>query len=537
MMEGKRHPSSFTPSILIVNILLSFFGAIIGLQIITTLGVTPNTSIIGVLVALIISRIPIDVFLKFRDIHRQNLAQTAISAATFGAANSLLLPISIPFVLGYYHLVWPMLAGATIGMAIDICMLYWLFDSKVFPGKAAWPAGVAAAEAIKAGDKGGKHALLLVWGILAGVIGSFFKIPMSALGITMIANIWAMLMFAIGLLLRGYSQQLLGIDLNALYIPHGFMIGAGLVAGIQIILMFFKHSNKESKGNESNKIAQKDEEYVYTRDEASVRKGLLSGVVLYLLGGFVLALLGGLYTEMSLGMLTSWIIFSMFACIMAEMIVGLSAMHSGWFPAFATTLIFLILGILIGFSPVALALMVGFIASGGPAFADGGFDFRTGWLLRGLGKNPEFEVRGRREQFISASIGFFVSMLTVALTYDMYFSQSLFPPVAKVFGATIKAGVDPDIVKNLIMWAIPGGILQFIGGAKRQMGIMMATGLLIFSPIAGITVLIGLLIRLLVVKLKGEEALGPATVMAAGCIAGDALFGFFNSLVKVGMKK
>ena len=82
----------------------------------------------------------------------------------------------------------------------------------------------------------------------------------------------------------------------------------------------------------------------------------------------------------------------MVACILAEFIVGLSAMHSGWFPAFATTLIFLIIGILIGFPPVALALLVGFIASGGPAFADGGFDFRTGWLLRGLGKNVNYEL-------------------------------------------------------------------------------------------------------------------------------------------------
>ncbi len=535
-MVTEKHPRSFSPDILIVNILLSFFGAIIGLQIITTLGVTPNTSIIGVLVALIISRIPIGVFLKFKDIHRQNLAQTAISSATFGAANSLLLPISIPFVLGYHNLIWPMLTGATIGMAIDICMLYMVFDSKVFPGKAAWPAGVACAEAIKAGDKGGRQAMLLIWGILAGVVGSFFKIPMSALGITMIANMWAMLMFAIGLLLRGYSQKLFGIDLNTLYIPHGFMIGAGLVAGIQIITIFFKRGKTESEKVKAVKDVTVEAD-TYTRDDTHVRKSLVFGAGAYLTGGLILSILGGLYTDMSVGMLIGWIIFSMVACILAEFIVGLSAMHSGWFPAFATTLIFLIIGILIGFPPVALALLVGFIASGGPAFADGGFDFRTGWLLRGLGKNVNYELEGRREQFISAATGFFVSMLTVAFTFPMYFEQSLVPPVAKVFGATIKAGVDPAIIMNLLIWAIPGAVLQFIGGPKRQMGIMMATGLLILSPIAGITVVVGLIIRLAILKLKGEEAMKATTVMAAGCIAGDALFGFFNSLIKVGMKK
>ncbi len=94
------HPNVFEPSMMLMNVCLSFFGAIIGLQIITTLGVTPNTAIIGVLVALIVSRIPLASFAKFRNIHRQNMAQTAISSATFGAANSLLLPVAIPFVLG-----------------------------------------------------------------------------------------------------------------------------------------------------------------------------------------------------------------------------------------------------------------------------------------------------------------------------------------------------------------------------------------------------------------------------------------------------
>lgn len=134
----EKHPSALEPGVLTMNVLLSFFGAIIGLQIITSLGVTPNTAIIGVLISLIVSRIPIGAFMKFKDMHRQNLVQTAISSATFGAANSLLLPIAIPYLLGHAELVWPMLMGAVLGMSIDMCMLYWLFDSKAFPGKAAW---------------------------------------------------------------------------------------------------------------------------------------------------------------------------------------------------------------------------------------------------------------------------------------------------------------------------------------------------------------------------------------------------------------
>ncbi|MBO1929026.1 hypothetical protein J4731_07995 [Providencia rettgeri] len=42
------------------------------------------------------------------------------------------------------------------------------------------------------------------------------------------------------------------------------------------------------------------------------------------------------------------------------MIVGMAAMHSGWFPATAAALISLMIGILLGF-PEALAVLVGFV--------------------------------------------------------------------------------------------------------------------------------------------------------------------------------
>ncbi|UUZ81359.1 hypothetical protein LJK88_42905 [Paenibacillus sp. P26] len=84
--NGKKHPSIFEPFALVVNIVTGVIGAIIGMQIVTTLGVTPNTAIIGALVAMLIARIPVAVFNKYRSVHRQNLVQTSISSATFGAS-------------------------------------------------------------------------------------------------------------------------------------------------------------------------------------------------------------------------------------------------------------------------------------------------------------------------------------------------------------------------------------------------------------------------------------------------------------------
>ncbi|WP_243014107.1 OPT/YSL family transporter, partial [Brevibacillus borstelensis] len=98
--EKEKHPSIFEPFALILNIVTAVIGAVIGMQLVASLGITPNTAIIGALIAMLIARLPITIFSKYKSVHRQNLVQTSISSATFGAANSLLIPIGIPFVMG-----------------------------------------------------------------------------------------------------------------------------------------------------------------------------------------------------------------------------------------------------------------------------------------------------------------------------------------------------------------------------------------------------------------------------------------------------
>jgi uncharacterized oligopeptide transporter (OPT) family protein len=241
-----QHPSTFAPATLILLIVLCVFGAVIGVQLILQLGVTPNTSIIGALVAMLLARVPLAIFARYRSIHVQNLAQSAISAATFGAANSLLLPIGVPFLLGRPDLIVPMLVGAALSMLLDGYMLYRMFDTRVFPASGTWPPGIAAAEAIRAGDAGGRRAALLGVGLLVGIAGSWLKIPMSAFGVAFIGNVWALTMFGIGLLIRGYAMPVAGIDIAKLYVPHGAMVGAGLVALVQVALLIARRGTAEA---------------------------------------------------------------------------------------------------------------------------------------------------------------------------------------------------------------------------------------------------------------------------------------------------
>src|ERR1041385_5655164 len=70
-----HHPSTFVPATFVLLVILSVFGAVIGVQLILQLGITPNTSIIGALVAMLLARIPGALFARYRSIHVQNLAQ------------------------------------------------------------------------------------------------------------------------------------------------------------------------------------------------------------------------------------------------------------------------------------------------------------------------------------------------------------------------------------------------------------------------------------------------------------------------------
>jgi uncharacterized oligopeptide transporter (OPT) family protein len=480
-----------------------------------------------------LARIPLSIFMRYRSIHVQNLAQSAISASTFGAGNALMLPIGIPFVLGRPDLVPALFAGVFLAMLIDGYVLYRMFDSEVFPATGAWPPGAAAAEAIRAGDEGGRKAVILGIGVVVGIGGNWLIAPavMSAFGVAFIGNIWALTMFGIGLLVRGYSTLLFnnpffasiipGGDISKAYVPHGMMVGAGIVALIQVGAIILRRNRVHTDATGAS------------RTPTEVRRSLGFGFVAYLVIAVVIALLGGLMAQLSIGMLVAFLCYAAFAAMVHELIVGLAAMHSGWFPAFAVALITLVIGMLIGFPPVALALLVGFSAATGPAFADMGYDLKAGFMLRGYGSDPAFERDGRRQQLFAAMFAFVIAGVVVLIAYPGLFAQNLVAPVDRVYVATIKAGASADVAWSLLMWAIPGAIIQFLGGPKRQLGILLATGLLIPFPLAGWAVLIGIACRIVWERFAKAEGM---EVFGAGVIAGDALFAFFTSTWKAAFR-
>ncbi|MFF2377798.1 OPT family oligopeptide transporter [Streptomyces xiamenensis] len=529
---------------------MSVLGALIGIVLITSLGVSPNTSVIGALVAMLVGRIPLGILVRMRSPHRQNLVQSAISGATFAAANSLLTPIAVPFALGRTDLVWPMLGGAAIGLAVDSWVLYRVFDSKLLAASNAWPAGIASAETIKAGDTGGRKAAVLGVSAVAGLLGALAKLPTAAAGVGFLGNVWALAMFGIGLLIAQYAPGIFDVNLSQEFIPHGLMVGAGVVALIQAVLLMRNRKSRRAAAEPAEAPAHPGDTPrdaaqhpaptgpdTRTKDAAQLRRGLIQGMVLFLGGAVVVAVTGGIAGGMSLPGLIGWVLLAATAALVHQLIVGLAAMHSGWFPAFAVTLIVLIVGLVLKIETVPLALLVGYTASTGPAFADIGYDFKAGWLLR-KDATPwlPYEMDGRRQQYLAQLVGFAVALIIVAIAWKGFFEEGRIPPVSEVYVATILAGLDPGVMGTLLLWAIPGALIQAIGGSSRQMGVLLATGLLVATPAAGWMVLGALAVRTgyTVWRRRGltdpaarrasdEEAENDLSLVGAGLIAGSSV--------------
>ncbi|MCS7099757.1 MAG: hypothetical protein RMH84_02685 [Sulfolobales archaeon] len=111
-------------------------------------------------------------------------------------------------------------------------------------------------------------------------------------------------------------------------------------------------------------------------------------------------------------------------------------------------------------------------------------------------------------QFFAKVLSLVVAFTMVMFFYRAYFEGlKLFPPASRALAATARAAADPQLARWLPTWAQIGFVLQLLGGPERQIGILLATGLMILNAPAGIAVLVTIAARLILMKVYGIENL------------------------------
>jgi len=502
------------PGTLILGLVLSVLSAAICMQIMGQFGTTPNTSLIGVALVMVIARIPLAAAKRFRNTQRQNYVLSIASAAGFAAANCGFVAVATMLVMGRGDLVVPVTIGALVGSVITVYTTGKIFDSKIFPVEGAWPMGKAVATAIEAGDEGGKKGWQLFQGMIIGGVAGAFGIPAAGVGIAFIANAFTMAALGVGMVLRGYSTFLFnGFDIGQSNIAQGVMIGAGIVALGQITKAIIKGGKKGAA-----------EQRHVVSDGAFVR-AIGGFAVLFMAGAVLLAVITGSLMYMTAAQTAAWVLFAGVAAVVVLILVGTSSMHSGWAPTFAVVTICLTAGVAIGIPPLPLAVLVGYLGSVGPVFADTGIGLKTGWLIRGQGADAELEAYGRKQQLRIKQIGVVIGIGMVAVAAGVLIDGDIIPPMSFFYASTVYMTAEPALLRELALWAIPGVLLQLIFGAKASVGLMLAAGLLINNGLYGFVLLISIGVRL-IIGTKHMAIRGP------GLIAGDGLFGFGANLFR-----
>ena len=113
----------------------------------------------------------------------------------------------------------------------------------------------------------------------AGAGGKMFGIPMDLFGVSWFGNVAAMTAFAIGSLVKGSVIPAWTAAISAdgtapvmiSYLPHGIMIGAGLISLIQCGRMLLKKSDGNSAAGK------------FSSSMANMKKALGGGYVAYLI--------------------------------------------------------------------------------------------------------------------------------------------------------------------------------------------------------------------------------------------------------------
>ncbi len=509
--EPRAVPRAFELRALPVYAALAALSAAICSQINVRLGITPNTAVVGALVAIAAGR---SILPAFRSVERQVMVETATSAGGFAGANIGLVSFATLYLLGLPRLFWPLAIGLIVGMVADIWLGYRLFGSNAFPAEGPWPDGEAVGRVIQAGDEGGGLARELGQGIGAALIGRLMNLPMAGFGLAFIGSPIALAALAIGLLARHYAW-IAHYDFGPSYIQHGMMIGAGIVQVIQTAFLFWRTRGEHG--------AHADEPTEIARLSAG---DVMTHAAVFVAGALLLLAAGRLWRfEPSVPKLLLWVTYAGVAALVHTTVVGYCAMLSGWFPSFALSVALILLAGLFGMPTELLAVLAGYVLSTGPQFADLGYDLKSGWIVRGRGDDAARERQGRRQQAWLQEIGAVVGLATAAIAFHVYWDLQLVPPMSRVLAATIDVTVVPAIRSQIVMGALAGMLVQGIGGPKRALGIMLATGLLLDNAAYGFALTAGLVVRRFVPQ-------SMMAIRAPGLIAGDGLGGFAAAMFR-----
>jgi hypothetical protein len=129
----------------------------------------------------------------------------------------------------------------------------------------------------------------------------------------------------------------------------------------------------------------------------------------------------------------------------------------------------------------------------------------------------------RAQQVQAGLLGLCIGLVVVAVGHGAYFERGFVPPAAAVLASVVDLSQQAGGLAGITPWILAGALVQWLGGAGRQVGVLLATGLLIDNSAAGWAILAGLTARTLLGGALRGRADRSLAIFGLGCIAGDML--------------
>ncbi len=488
----------------------------------------------------------------------------------------------------YWKVTWIAMLGGGLGILFMIPIRRTLIVES--EKELVYPEGVACAEVLKAGEKGGKSALLIVWGLLAGglikYIVSWFNLKLH-FAFTAGRSIFAGGMeLSAALLSVGY---IVGLQIAALVFLGGML---GWIVAIPIASHYFDAGNAESILGRAEFLWSNYIRFIGVGAMLvggiwsifSVRKGLVKGMhAVFGRSGetsdvrterdmgsnetiplFLIAAVGvfGLYMVLTqsagtgLVMMIIMIVAAFFFVAVSSYIVGLVGSSNNPVSGMTITTMLFASGLLLVFGLkgdagiIAALGIAGVVCCAACTAGDVSQDLKTGYLL---GATP-------RSQQWAEILGVVVPAFTVApvliLLHEAYGigvatvegEEPLLAPQANLFASLAEGffgeGAIPwDMVKIGVglgvVLVVVNEILQSVGSSIRTHCMPVAVG--IYLPLKlSVPIFLGGLIHFGISRFfnpadanNKKTMLHGGTLLASGLIAGEAIMGIVLAIILV----
>ena len=527
MSPGQR-PVLPDPIALGLALVVSPTAAAIGLHVFAIFGVVPAAELVILAVFGGLGVAP-----RLRAVlrpERQLVVQTAAAVAVVAATLGQTLTLGVAHAVGRQELAMLLLVGAGVAGAGALAAAAVLFDSALLPASAAWPSRrIVVADAI------GRllaawRALSLGLGLMLGHWGavSFGAPLLSAFGLAFLGNGLGLAVLAVGAIVRPLLPFLLRADVDALLLPHGLLLGAGLAGLCQAAGSLMRRSLPRAgaervaaappAGSRIGRAWRSVRTHLVGQGVASRRLiiGLALASGLYALLAELLLAAAGLqaggidpFRVLALGLLAGLLTVGL------QLLVGLSGAHLGWVPTLGCCLLALAVARWLGGPTAATLVLITLVAASGPAFAELAYQLTAAAELGA--------PRVRAQQVLAGLLGLASALAVVAAWAGDYFAAGYVPPVSQALATAVELAADRSRLSAAVPWVLVGFVAQWLGGPRRQVGFLFATGLLIAIPALGWALLAGLAARTVLSIVSRSRADLSAAIFGLGCIGGELL--------------